>query len=150
MVCVNVCFISCVITITFISIMLVNKNAKVYTDFMNLLSREKKMKIEKITQERLNITYKSSFVSLILSYIIMNGLPPSMSIMSQKCLFIILFVIIVVIMYSIHPKSDYIVNYIDKKEERKAWIDLKKDIKYKKIIGLVVSLFIYAMYDMLV
>tara|TARA_B100001094_G_C17825803_1_gene620776 strand:+ start:215 stop:682 length:468 start_codon:yes stop_codon:yes gene_type:complete len=94
-----------------------------FDEFEATLSTELKEKYKGIVKERTNIYYKSLGLSFAFSAFVVN-----MSIKKgydRKILFCIatsITLFLSAIIYKVHPKSDYMIVHLDKKEQREAWL----------------------------
>ena len=94
-----------------------------FDEFEATLSEELKEKYKGIVKERTNIYYKSlglsyCFAALIVKMSIHKGY-------DKKVLFCIaasITLFLSAVIYKVHPKSDYMIVHLDKKEQREAWL----------------------------
>ena len=139
MVCVKICLISSVMVFIFLSTMMIG-SSKLYNIFLESLDNNQQKVLTKIVDERRQIYHKSLAIGVVLSLLLLLGVKPqNYSGINQICLFTISLILIMTLVYTIHPKSDQMIKHIKTDEQKQKWINLKNDIKFKKIIGILVG-----------
>lgn len=150
MVCVKVCLISVVMGCVFLSLMMINPSTDTYRQFVELLDAKQKSTLDSITEERQKIFYISLGIGVVLSLLVAANLYHlKYSQRSQVCIFFIVLISVITLVYMVYPKSDWFLKHIKTDKQKTAWISLRKDIKLKKMLGALIGLFIYSIMNSL-
>ena len=150
MVCVKVCMISVVMGCVFLSLMMTNPSTDTYRKFVDVLDEKQKTTLDKITEERQQIFYISLGIGVVLSLLFsVNLYHLKYSQSSQICIFFIALISIITLVYMVYPKSDGFLRHLKTDKQKTAWITLRKDIKLKKMFGVLIGLFIYSIMNTL-
>jgi uncharacterized membrane protein len=126
-----VCYITCALAIAFIVaslyIMLSKNNINQDVSLFDIDV------YDKIVSERIKIYIISSVIGLVLGiiYIIWRRNKTQ--------------TIPLIFIYTVYPKSDYLLNYVSTNKQAKAWLDMYNQMKYKFIIGFIFGLIGYAL-----
>lgn len=144
---VNSCAVSCSISTIFIIGMIymtlsINKSA-VNNDFIATLDQAQIQKYTEIRNERLNIYYGGYILGFILSTVVIflniyKGI--KMNYLALMCLTGSITFLTTYFYYILYPKSDYMVKYLFKKEQRLAWLDVYKKMQFNYHGGLLLGL----------
>ena len=100
---------------------------------------------EKISKERLHISYYGYALGLILSLMIIfynYGITSKNKLtnMSLICLVIVVSFFTNYFYYILSPKSDYMLNHINSPELVKSWLTMYKSMQYNYHLGLVIGI----------
>ena len=113
-----------------------NKNNKI-SQFLSRLTKEQQEVYRNITEERLNIYLMGFCIGLIVGIIYLityaNKKQP------VYCIFIAIVLGFAYLHYTIMPKSDYMLNHIDTKEQAQAWLEVYKAMKKKCYTGMILG-----------
>ena len=142
------CHISCVISMIFIIGMIYFYNATdksdVVKNYKSKLSPELREKYEKITKERMLISYKGYALGLILSLLIIlynkYTKPKVFNTFSLVCIIISTSFITNYFYYILSPKSDTMLNYLQKKEDIQSWQSVYREMQYNYHMGIVLGI----------
>ena len=143
-----VCSVSCMISTIFIIGMIYFYNATdksdVVKNYKSKLSPELREKYEKITKERMLISYKGYALGLILSLIIIlynkYTKPKVFNTFSLVCIIISTSFITNYFYYILSPKSDTMLNYLQKKEDIQSWQSVYREMQYNYHMGIVLGI----------
>lgn len=141
MVCVTNCLIGCVLLTSMLSCMLTSQTSNVFQNFKNLLTSEQLKLYNNIYLERLSIYIQGMVVGLITAIVVVFYLKTTK--LNKICTFVMISLFVNVIYYQLYPKSAYMINYLDKEEQRQAWLEIYKEMKTRKIIGMILGIFGY-------
>ena len=134
------CLISLCMICTLISVLFVNK--KYFTHFENSLDKNKKEIYKKIKLERLNIYIFSSVVGLLSGIMLFNG--------NNICTAIACALFLQNFIYCIFPKSKYMLEYVETRQQASKWLDIYLHMKsltnYAIIVGLLLYIFLIKMF----
>jgi hypothetical protein len=138
------CAISCMISTIFIigMIYFYNKTDKseIIKHYKSSLSNDLQQRYEKITKERKNISYQGYALGIILSLgIIFYNLKAKQK-GSLVCIVIATSFITNYLYYTIHPKTDWMLNHLNNQEEVKAWLLMYREMQYNYHVGLLLGI----------
>lgn len=142
------CAISCIISAIFVIGMFyfynVTDKSKIVNHYKSLLSSDLQKKYDKISKERLMISYQGYALGVIFSFIIIfYNLKIKGSKMSNKtlvCTVIATAFLTNYFYYIIHPKTDWMLNHLQNKEEIKTWLQMYREMQYNYHMGLVLGI----------
>jgi len=110
-------------------------------EFNKTLDKEKLEKYKNIVKERGLISIKGYILGIILSvfFLIVNGNlgKNKVNVKGLVCIVGGITFITHYLFYMIYPKSDYMILHLDKKEQRKEWLDIYRKMQLKCHIGFV-------------
>lgn len=143
-----VCRISCSISLIFIIAMIYMTNATntnhVIINYKNQLPVYLQKKYEEITNERKKIYYEGYILGLLfaISIILMNVyvLKRKISTITMICMVVSISFITNYFYYMLHPKKDWMLNYIQSPEQTKAWLNMYKNMQYYYHMGFVLGI----------
>ena len=143
-----VCSVSCMISTIFIIGMIYFYNATdksdVVKNYKSKLSPELREKYEKITKERMLISYKGYALGLIVSFLIIlynkYTKPKAFNTFSLVCIIISTSFITNYFYYILSPKSDTMLNYLQKKEDIQSWQSVYREMQYNYHMGIVLGI----------
>ena len=143
--CIGFCLVGAVLLGSMIMTMLASKKSKNFVHFMNILDDNQKKIYKSIIKERLYIYIQGIFIGILL------GLLVSYKIKNKNCK-ICLFVAISLgfnyLYYSLYPKSTYMLQHLNTKEQNEAWLNIYKEMKFRCKIGLLLGFIGYIMLGM--
>jgi len=139
------CAISCMISSIFIIGMIyfynMTNKSKIVKHYKANLSSHLQNRYEKISKERMYIGYQGYAIGVILSlFIIFYNLKikqQKMGNISLVCTVIATSFITNYFYYTLSPKSDWMLNYLNNREEIKAWLSMYREMQYNYHMGLV-------------
>ena len=140
------CMIECALASAFLGgsiwTMTANKNQKLY----NMMDEKNKQAFMKIKKERMTIWLKASLLGLIFSLVYVHyikEIDENSNVFSHSCMSVLVYFTVQYLFYTFHPKSDWMLNYIENKEQAKIWLDNYKEMKSKWHTGLVLGVIGY-------
>ena len=139
------CSISCAISAIFLIGMFYfyNKN-EIINHYKSNLSSDLQKRYDKISRERLSISYQGYALGVVLSLCIifynlqMKG--SNMNNISLVCTVIATAFVTNYLYYMIHPKSDWMLNHLQNKEEIRDWLQMYKEMQYNYHIGITLGI----------
>lgn len=141
------CTISCMISAVFVIGMIyfyymTDKNA-IVKHYKEILSPELQKRYEKITKERMYISYYGYGLGLILSlclifyYIQIKKVKMSAS--ALVCMATATTFLTNYFYYMLSPKSDWMLNHMNKRPEVNAWLQMYKAMQYNYHMGMALG-----------
>jgi len=143
-----VCALSCMLSTVFVIGMIYFYNAtdksEIVKTYKAKLSPELREKYEKITKERMSISYKGYLLGFALSLLIIlynvYSRPKAFNLFSLMCIVVSTSFLTNYFYYILSPKSDMMLNYLNTKEEIKAWQVMYREMQYNYHMGLVLGI----------
>ena len=142
------CVISCAISTIFIIGMFyfynITGKIEVVKHYKATLSSDLQKRYDKISKERLMISYQGYALGVILSLgIIFYNLKikgSKMNTASLVCTVIATAFVTNYFYYMIHPKSDWMLDHLQNKEEIRAWLQMYKEMQFNYHIGITLGI----------
>jgi len=143
-----ICSISFSISMIFIIAMiymdLMTMKNKTIDKYKDQLSPENKKLYDKISKERLNISLQGYFLGFIISVFIIlyNYYYKKSKLSTTSIVFIVLATSFLTnyFYYTLHPKSDWMLDNIKNTDDAKVWLKMYKDMKKYYHTGLVLGI----------
>jgi hypothetical protein len=142
------CTISCIISAIFVIGMIYFYNLTDKSDivkhYKSSLSSDLQKRYDKITKERTNISYQGYVLGVIFSLgIIFYNLKIKhikMNTTSLICIVVATAFVTNYFYYILSPKSDWMLNHLQNKEEVRAWLIMYREMQYNYHMGLVLGI----------
>lgn len=142
------CALSCMISAIFIIGMIYFYNmtgkSEIVKHYKSSLSSDLQNKYDKISKERLTISYQGYILGFILSLgIIFYNLQIKGSRMSNTalvCTVVATSFVTNYFYYMLYPKSEWMLNHLQNKEEIKAWLQMYREMQYNYHMGLTLGI----------
>jgi uncharacterized membrane protein YkgB len=142
------CALSCAISAIFVIGMIYFYNmtgkSKIVKHYKASLSSDLQKRYDKISEERLMISYQGYALGVILSLgIIFYNLKIKKAKMSSTalvCTVIATAFVANYFYYMLHPKSDWMLNHLQNKEEVRAWLQMYREMQFNYHMGLVLGI----------
>ena len=142
------CSISCIISAIFIIGMIYFYNlsgkSKIVRHYKSSLSSDLQKRYEKITKERMSISYHGYALGFILSLgIIFYNLKikgSKLNNISLVCTVISTSFLTNYFYYMLYPKSDWMLNHMHNQQEVKAWLLMYREMQFNYHFGLVLGI----------
>ena len=143
-----VCAISCMVTLIFIIGMIyfynMTNKSEIVKHYKDKLSSDLQKRYDKISKERMIISYQGYAIGFILSIIIifynLKIKGSKMGTTSLVCTVIATSFVTNYFYYSLSRKSDWMLNHMGTPEEVKAWLQMYKEMQYNYHMGLVLGI----------
>ena len=136
--CVSYCLLGAALLGSSVLTMMTSKQAGVFKKFNNLLDENQKQVYRSIIQERATIYIQSLLLGLVLAILVVFNLK-GMGETPRVCLFILIALGTNYLMYSLYPKSTYMLEHLRCPAQNKAWLAIYKEMKMRCLIGLVLG-----------
>lgn len=142
------CKVSCMISAIFIIGMIyfynITGKSEIVKKYKETLSPELNKFYDKISKERLIISYQGYALGVLLSLVIifynLNIKMKKLNTISLVCIVISVMFITNYLYYILHPKSDWMLNHIDNKDQNKAWLKMYRNMQYNYHLGLALGI----------
>ena len=141
-----VCSITCSISAIFIVGMIYFYNAsyqsKVGDTYKKQLTHQQQATYDRIVKERLGISTKGYLLGAILSLfiILISNKRKSTNTKATVCLVLATCFITNYFYYTLSPKSDWMLNHVESKEQTQAWLEMYRACSYNYHAGLVLGI----------
>jgi uncharacterized membrane protein YkgB len=142
------CTISCTISAVFVIGMIYFYNmtdkSAIVKHYKSYLSSDLQKRYDKISKERLMISYQGYALGVILSLcIIFYNLKikgTKMSTVSLVCTVVATAFITNYFYYMLHPKSDWMLDHMNNQEEVKAWLQMYREMQFNYHMGITLGI----------
>ena len=139
------CYLSCGLSFAFIIgflyIFLGTKKKLLEHSFVQTLTEEQKIIYVEIVNERLKYAIQGKILGILLACIYLYL---SYKLDTPKgtvvCMSVVILVITQLLFYKLMPKSKWMLNHIDKKEQIDAWLEIYKYMANRAHIGFTVGI----------
>jgi len=122
----------------------ISDKSTIVKHYKSSLPSDLQKRYEKITKERLNISYQGYILGFILSLgIIFYNLKmkrEKMTTTSLVCTVIATSFLTNYFYYMLHPKSDWMLNHMHNQQEVKAWLLMYRSMQFNYHMGLVLGI----------
>ena len=144
-----VCSITCTISSIFIIGMIYFYNAsyrsKAGEIYKNQLNQRQQLAYDRIVKERLGISLKGYFLGAVISLFIIllnykQTKPSQLGSSSTVCLVLAVCFITNYFYYILSPKSDWMLNHVESKEQTQAWLKMYRTCSFNYHAGLVLGI----------
>ena len=136
--CVSYCFLGAALLGSSVLTMLTSKQSGVFKRFNNMLSEDQQQVYKSVVNERGTIYVQSLILGIVLAILVTFNLK-GMANNSRICLFILIAIGTNYLMYSLYPKSTYMLEHLRSEEQNKAWLAIYKEMKLRCTLGLVLG-----------
>lgn len=136
--CVSYCLLGAALLGSSILTMMTSKTSGVFSKFNNLLDDNQRQVYKSIVQERATIYVQSLILGLVLAILVVFNLK-NLGKTPRVCLFILIALGTNYLMYSLYPKSTYMLEHLRSTEQNKAWLAIYKEMKLRCKIGLILG-----------
>lgn len=142
------CAISCTISAVFVIGMIYFYNmtdkSEIVKHYKATLSSDLQKRYDKISKERLMISYQGYSLGVILSLcIIFYNLKIKRTKMSNSalvCTVVATAFVTNYFYYMLHPKSDWMLNHMGNQEEVKAWLQMYREMQFNYHTGITLGI----------
>lgn len=145
--CVPICLIAFALVGMFLGSHVVKMRSKIFRDFNASMTAYQKQVYRSIVAERghifLNSLLLGIFIALLTSYWFYKNKKMRTPIKELGCYFTAVVLFVTYIGYMIHPKSKYILNYLNKPEQINGWLNIYKAFQRSNYIGLILGILIF-------
>ena len=143
MVCVKTCLLATVLLGGIISTMISSQFTDIHDNLKNILDKEQMEYYKAISKERLAIYLIGLCVGCLAGLIAVNALADNPGRQTRICLFTLVTLVVNIMVYTLYPKSDYMLKHLNKPEQIDAWLKVYNEMKLKKYIGFSLGLVAY-------
>jgi len=140
--CVSYCLLGAVLLGSSILTMMTSKQSKTFQKFNNLLDDNQRQVYKSIINERATIYVQSLILGIVLAVLVVFNLK-KVDKTPRVCLFILIALGTNYLMYSLYPKSTYMLEHLRSTEQNKAWLAIYKEMKLRCKIGLLLGVIGY-------
>jgi uncharacterized membrane protein len=142
------CAISCSISLIFIIGMIyfyyMTDKSEIVKEYKSKLPTDLQKKYEKISQERMILSYYGYFYGFIISlFLIFYNIKikkEKVSTWAIVCLVMASCFLTNYFYYTLSPKSDWMLNHTNNQEQVKAWLQMYKEMQYNYHMGIVLGI----------
>ena len=122
----------------------ITSNNEVVTHYKSKLPSDLQVLYDKIAYERQMISYKGYILGFIISLFIifynLNVKSGKLNNTSIVCIVVATSFLTNYFFYMLHPKSKWMLNYLNDKEQVKAWLQMYRTMQFNYHLGLVLGI----------
>ena len=119
-------------------VMLSHKSQKSsFNRFLETLTPEQNIIYNKIIRERTTIYIYGLVLGLLAGFTYISYIPLRNTI--GICAFVVIILGFLYLFYSLHPKTDYMLNHLITPEQNTAWLEIYREMKNRSHIGFVLG-----------
>jgi len=133
--------ISAVFIIGMIYFYNMTEKSKIVKQYKKELSPDLQKRYEKISKERMTISYYGYVLGLFLSFFVIFYLKKRRTrTLSLVCTVVAICFLTNYFYYMLSPKSDWMLNHVNSPEEVKAWLQMYREMSYNYHMGIVLGI----------
>jgi len=144
MACAVSCMVSAIFVIGMIYFYNITGKSEIVKHYKSSLSSDLQKRYDKISQERLMISYQGYALGVIFSLgIIFYNLKiksAKMSTTALVCTVIATAFVTNYFYYMLYPKSDWMLNHLQNKEEIRVWLQMYREMQYNYHMGITLGI----------
>jgi uncharacterized protein YacL len=114
--------------------------SQIVKQYKKQLSPELQKRYEKISKERMLISYYGYGLGLLLSLFVIFYLKQKKRTFSLVCTVMATCFLTNYFYYMLSPKSDWMLNHIDSPKEVKAWLKMYREMSYNYHMGIILGI----------
>jgi hypothetical protein len=138
MTCLSYCFLGAALLGSSVLAMMTSKSSPVFKKFGNLLDDNQRQIYKSVIRERVTIYVQSLLLGVALAIIVTFNLRKMKS-TPRVCLFILIALGTNYLVYSLYPKSTYMLAHLTSPEQNKAWLAIYREMKFRCTFGLILG-----------
>ena len=140
----------CVIAAIFIGAsiytMLTCETCSPFTDFLESLTPEQKVKYTQIIQERQRLYVHGLVLGSIVSLLYLYFATGTFNPLTNVCAFVAIALAVQYFYYTLTPKSQWIITSLDKEDQRQKWLNVYTHMKTRYHVGMLLGLIGYGLF----
>ena len=133
--CIPTCLVSLIFILGMIYFYNATSSSKVVKHYKDTLPTNLLERYNKITNERMRISYFGYVLGLVISLIIIIN--RKMRNQTKVCVTIVVTFVTNYFYYILSPKSDWMLYHINSSEQIKAWLTMYREMQYNYHLGIV-------------
>jgi uncharacterized protein YacL len=123
--------------------MLSSKMSDKHNNLKKKLNEEEEKYYDEVVKERMFIYLIGLCVGIVVAFLATNSLLFKSKV-NKVCLFVVIALVVNVVVYMVYPKEKWLLNKIGSDQTKvNAWLDVYKEMKLKKFIGMGLGLIAY-------
>jgi uncharacterized protein YacL len=142
MVCIQSCMVASILFFSIFATGMTCMTSETHKKFNDMLNETQKAKYSDIVKERTYIFLIGLVVGVLVAGLFLRMLNLERRV-NKNCLFVAIAITLNIVIYMVYPKSDYMLLHLEGKEQVQAWLDIYKEMKLKKFIGMGIGFFAY-------
>lgn len=144
MACISSCAVSAIFIIGMIYFYNMTEKSEIVKNYKLSLSSDLQKRYDKISKERLLISYQGyalGFIfSLVIIYYNLKLKGGNLKNTTLICIVVATTFVTNYFYYILHPKSDWMLNHLKNKEEVKSWLQMYRVMQYNYHMGLTLGI----------
>lgn len=137
MLCLFKCFVGLGLLGASIATMIVSKDDSPFREYKKSLDKDQRERLEKITDERLNIYLQGLVVGLIIALVYLYSVKSNS--WTHVCVFLAIMLGVNYLWYILSPKSDWMLKSLNSKEQKEGWLKVYRTMQYRWHMGFLLG-----------
>ena len=122
-------------------------NGELHKEYASQLTKRQLDIYRDIKMERFRIWVKATIASFVFAVFLSRFLEDKDAHM-RTCFMVFVFFLIQYLIYTIHPKKQYMLQYIENQKQSKAWLKVYKTMQLKYHLGFVLGIVAFALFSL--
>lgn len=136
---ITICLIAAMLVFGAIYMMFTCVNCEPFLSFENSLNHRQKMIYKFIVQERMSLYIRGLIWGTILAFGYLYFFKGTINIMSDCCVFSVILLLTLNFCYLLSPKTTYMLQHLNSKEQVDAWLNVYKFMMYRYHFGMLLG-----------
>jgi hypothetical protein len=143
----NTCAIATafIIASIYTSLTCTSNNCQPFARYRSSLTPELKQKYAEVTAERQRLYLKGLIFGTIIGLIVLYSLKGNIDIFANTCIFATVAFGVQFSIYTLTPKSTYMLNHLETREQIDSWLEVYKTMRFRYHLGFIFGLIGYAL-----
>lgn len=121
------------------------KDSTPFINFFKTLDNDQQMLFLEVKKERFNIWIKSTALGILVSFLVFYYLNKKNN-MANTCMIVFTYFLTQYLVYSLHPKQNWMLNHLKSTEQNKAWLEMYTYMKNRWHTGIMLGLVSYSLF----
>lgn len=141
------CIISAIFLGASLYTILTCKNSQTFLDYENSLDLEQKNMYNKIVAERRGLYFKGLIIGSILAMLYLIYVKKTDNPLTHSCAFVAIAMFVQYMVYTLSPKSDYMIRHMKNGDQVDKWLEVYKTMKNRYHMGMLLGLVGYFLFS---
>jgi len=116
------------------------KSCGTFVDYQNSLDDKQKQVYEKIVNERQMIYIVGLIIGSLIALGYLYATKGTLNPISNSCIFTAIAMSTQYMIYTLYPKSDHMIKYLDNADTREKWLNVYNTMKFRYHVGMLLGL----------
>ncbi len=116
-----------------------------FTNYEASMTPDQRMIYDKVRKERQNIYLRGLILGLILGVLYLFKIAGSATPVQAVCIFVAVVMSTQYLVYKLHPKQHWMLNYLDTREQIDGWLEVYKHMQHRYLVGAILGIIGYGL-----